>query len=291
MSILSDPEIVDLLKTRFVCAAVDQHDHRKRTDADGELFAKVLKQAGRGLDGQSQGYYLIAPDGTLLAFSNAVSAREMNRLIATALKKFDPKAEVAAPKGGEKDPRFDYTPPADGLVVTVTAKVLGGYEKTAKGTASIYQDALGLDHLWARKDEAAALARGEFPDGLKARLVRFHLVDNTRGEPPFWRADEVRKAEFSLTDGRLTGTVHLETKAGDRGFRADVLGFVAAEKGTVTRFDVVVKGEFWGEGTFTRNAPKGKFPFAVAFTLTPKDDPGRNAPPGAARGNTAGYLR
>jgi hypothetical protein len=290
VSILSDPEIVNTLKTKFVCAAMDQHDHRKRKDADGELFAKILKQANRGLDGQSQGYYLIGPDGTLLAFSNAVSEDAMKRLIATALKKFDPKAEVAAPKGGEKDPRFDYKPPADGLVVTVTAKVLGGYEKTAKA-AAIYQDALGLDHLWVRKDEAAALARGEFPDSLKSRLVRFHLVDNTRGEPPFWRADEVRKAEFALKDGRLTGTVHLETKSEDRGFQAEVFGLVATEKGAVTRFDVVAKGEFWGEGAFTRNAPKGKFPFAVAFTLTPKDDPGRNVPPGAARGNAAGYLR
>ena len=28
MSILSDPEVVTALKTKFVCAAVDQHDHR-----------------------------------------------------------------------------------------------------------------------------------------------------------------------------------------------------------------------------------------------------------------------
>ena len=290
MSILSDPEIVDTLKTKFVCAAVDQHDHRKRNDADGALFAKILKDANRGLDGQSQGYYLLAPDGTLLAFSNAVSAREMNRLIATALKKFDPDAAVVAPKGGEKDARYSYAPPTDGLVVTVTAKVLGGYEKDSKVSA-IYRDALGLDHLWARKDEVEALARGEFPESLKTRLVRFHLVDNTRGEPPFWRADEVRKAELVLKDGRLTGSVHLETKAGDRGFRAEVLGFVTVEGGKVTRFDTVVRGEFWGEGAFTRNAPKGKFPFAVALVLTSKDDPGRNVPPGGARGNATGYLR
>jgi hypothetical protein len=290
VSILSDPDIVATLKSKFVCAAIDQHDHRKRKDADGELFAKILKQAGRGLEGQSQGYYLIAPDGTLLAFSNAVAAREMNRLIATALKKFDPSAAVVVPKAGEKDVRYSYAPPMDGLVVTVNAKVLGGYEKDSK-VSEIYQNALGLDRLWVRKDEAEALARGEFPDTLKARLARFHLVDNTRGEPPFWRADEVRKAELSLKDGRLTGTVHLETKSGDRGFRADILGYIIADGGKVSRFDVVVKGDFWGEGTYTRNAPKGKFPFALAFTLTPKDDPGRNVPPGGARGNAAGYLR
>lgn len=290
MSILSDPEIVATLKSKFVCVAVDQHDHRKRKDADGELFAKVLQQAGRGLDGQSQGYYLVTPDGSLLAFSNAVSGSEMKRLIAGALKKFDPAAEVTAPQGGPKDPRFAYEPPAGGLVVTVTSKVLGGYEEGSK-VEEIYRNSLGLDHLWVRKDEAEALAKGELSDSLKARLVRFHLVDNTRGEPPFWRADEVKRADLALKDGRLTGSVHLETKAGDRGFKADVLGFVKSEEGKVARFDVVVKGEFWGEGTFTRNAPKGKFPFAVAFTLTPADDPGRSVPPGGARGYAAGYLR
>ena len=36
---------------------------------EGELFAKILKQAGRGRDGTSQGNYLFSPDGTLLAFA------------------------------------------------------------------------------------------------------------------------------------------------------------------------------------------------------------------------------
>jgi hypothetical protein len=30
----------------------------------------------------------------------------------------------------------------------------------------------------------------------------------------------------------------------------------------------VVTGEFWGKKTFTSGAPKGKFPFAVGFTLS-----------------------
>lgn len=55
MSILSEPEIVEAFKTKFIPVAVDQHDHRRRKDADGELFAKILKQAGRDLEGTSQG--------------------------------------------------------------------------------------------------------------------------------------------------------------------------------------------------------------------------------------------
>lgn len=291
MSILSDPEIVDLIKSKFVPVAVDQHDHRRRKDAEGVLFAKVLKQAGRGLEGMAQGFYLITADGTLLAFANATSGPEMKRLIATALKKFDPTGETTQIEKGERDARFVYEPPAGGLVLRITSKVLAGYEEAKGGSAAIYQNALGRDHLWLRKDEAEALVRGELPQSVQVRWARFHLVDNTRGEPPFWRADELRTLEWTLKEGRLAGSVHLETKSGDRGYRAQVLGFVAAKDGKVTRFDVVAKGQFWGEGTYTRNAPKGKFPFAVASTLAAVDYPGRSVPPGAARGNLATYLR
>src|SRR5262249_13267103 len=73
-----------------------------------------------------------------------------------------------------------------------TTKVLGGYD--ASNHRSRHRlDSLGRDHLWLRKDEAKALARGELSESLTRRLVRFHLVDSTRGEPPMWRADEVKE--------------------------------------------------------------------------------------------------
>ncbi len=291
MSILSDPEIVDLIKNKFVPVAVDQHDHRRRKDGDGELFAKVLKQAGRGLDGMAQGFYLFSADGQLLGFSNATTGPEMKRLIAAGLKKFEPTGEALPIEKGERDARFVYEPPEGGLVVRIIAKVLGGYEDGKGGNAAIYQNALGRDHLWLRKDEAEALVRDELPQSVAARLARFHLVDNTRGEPPFWRADELQKLDLTLKQGRLAGAVHLETKSGDRGYLAQLLGFVKAKESKVTRFDLVAKGQFWGEGAFTRNAPKGKFPFAVAATLVAANDSDRSVPPGAARGNLAAYLR
>ena len=45
-----------------------------------------------------------------------------------------------------------------------------------------------------------------------------------------------------------------------------------AEDGAVTRFDLVALGEYEGESRYTRGAPKGKFPFAVSFTLADGDD-------------------
>jgi hypothetical protein len=286
-SSLRDPEVLRLLETRFVTVAIDQHVHRQLRDAEGKLFGDVLRQAGRGLGGYSQGNYLFSPEGKLLAFANTADADHVRRLMATALKKFDPKAEVPAP--GPRAPTL-FEPPEGGLVAEVTAKVLGGYEKGGR-TSKAARESLGRDHLWLRKDEAEALARGELLATVKTRIVRYHLVDNTRGEPPFWRATEVKKQELTLKDGRLTGTVHLETRDGKRGYQAQILGFVKAEGGKVTRFDVVALGEFWGEGTYTRGAPPGKFPFAVAFALAEGKCAADRVLPGAARGNLKGYLR
>jgi hypothetical protein len=280
--------VIQLLSTRFVLVAVDQHIHRRLKDEEGELFAKVLKQAGQGLDGGSQGVFLFTGEGKLLAFQNVVDAEPVKRLLHTALKKFDPVAGAGPAEAGTASPLPE--PPAGGLVVRVSAKVLGGYDESDKA-AERYKESLGRDHLWLRQDEAEALARGTLPDSVKRRLVRFHLIDNTRGEPPMWGEGEVKKLEMTLQDGKLTGAVHLETKSGDRGYQADLLGFVEAKDGKVVRFDLVVKGQFWGEGTFTRGAPKGKFPLAVAFTLGDGKDGADRVPPQGARGNVKGYLR
>jgi hypothetical protein len=283
--------LVRLISTRFVPVAVDQHVHRHLKDAEGETFAKVLKQARRGLDGYSQGVYLFTPQGHLLAFANTSDAVHVRRLVDAALKQFDPAAETAKGAEARAAPVFPK-PPDGGLVVDVTAKILDGYGPSQKALADRYEHSLGRDYLWVRKDEAEAVARGVVPDSLARRIARFHLVDNTRGEPPMWRSDEVKAIDVTLRGGQLTGSVWLETRAGDRGYRADLRGVVEVKDGRVVRFDLVVRGEFWGEGAFTRGAPKGKFPLAVAFTLSDGTAGADRVPPQAARGGgLRGYLQ
>jgi hypothetical protein len=65
---------------------------------------------------------------------------------------------------------------------------------------------------------------------------------------------------------------------------------IAAKGGKVTRFDVVARGSFWGEGPYSPGAPPGKFPFAVAFTLTAIKSDRDRIPPAGARGWLRGYL-
>jgi hypothetical protein len=129
------------------------------------------------------------------------------------------------------------------------------------------------------------------PDSLKQRLVRYHLVDNTRGEPPMWQEAEIRHLEMTLQGGRIVGEVHLQTITGDRGYVARMLGLVEARNGKIVRFDLVSKGDFWGEGQFTGNAPKGRFGFAVSFRVNTGSSAADRVIPGGARGSVERYLK
>src|SRR5262249_60054663 len=133
-------------------------------------------------------------------------------------------AEVPSIEPGRADPQFARTPPQGGLVVRVTAKVLGGYEPADDEWQQIFQSALSRDNLWIRADEHQALVRGKLLESLKRRIALFHLIDNTRGEPTIWEVADIRKLDLQLAGSKLTGSVELETKSGDRGYVADLLG-------------------------------------------------------------------
>ena len=106
-----------------------------------------------------------------------------------------------------------------------------------------------------------------------------------------WNDNEIKKFEGTLRNGRLRATVHLRTAKGDRGYEAKLLGRIETKAGKVTRFDVVSKGEFWGEGPYTRNAPKGRFPLVIACTLADGKDAADTIPPQGSRGWIPGYIR
>ena len=105
-----------------------------------------------------------------------------------------------------------------------------------------------------------------------------------------WKKQEIRDVSMQLRDGRLTGSAHLETNRGDRGYEAQLRGVVEVNDGKVVRFDMVAKGLFWGAGPYTGGAPKGKFPLAISFTLADGNDLADALPPQGARGWLRGYL-
>ena len=290
-STFADPAIVKLLQTRFIPVAIDQAYQRRQKDNEGEFYQKIANQGPRKVGrGTTQGLYAADASGRFLGFNNNRTPTRVLGMMRSALQKHRP-VKVAAIAKGTPDARYNPKPPKGGLVVRVTSKVLGGYEEPDNEFRRIYQASLGRDNLWIRADEHAALAKGQLPQSLLKRIARFHLVDNTRGEPPMWEPNEIKKLEGTLRNGRLRATVHLRTAKGDRGYEAELLGRIETKAGKVTRLDVVAKGEFWGEGTYTRRAPKGRFPLAIAFTLADGKDAADTIPPQGSRGWVQGYIR
>jgi len=290
-STFADGTIVRLLKTRFIPVAIDQAYQRRQKDTEGEFYRKIAGQGPRNnFQSTTQGLYVAAADGKLLGFSNNRGETRIRQLLRFALEKHVP-AKVDGIESKKVDKRYRPKPPKGGAIVRVRAKILGGYQPTKDRWQNILQSALSRDNLWLTRDDITALGKGEVSRRLAERIARYHLVDNTRGEPPMWSRKEIRSSVMSLEKGTLRGKIRLATEDKSRGYDASVFGRVQVADGRLTQFDLVVKGSFWGEGTYTRRAPEGKFPLAIAFELADGSDVADAIPPQGSRGWVDGYLR
>ena len=295
-STFANEEMAALLRERFVPVAIDQAYERRQQDAEGEFYRKFAGQGPRkDFKGTTQGFYVATADGELLLYNNNRDPAKVRRLVARALQQFDAspaaKREVAAIDPGRADPRWAVAPPEGGLVVRAHGKVLGGYAPTESWTRRAMQQALSRDNLWITAQEHAALVKGELPERLLVRIARYHLVDNTRGEPGMWRPEHVRELAVRRDGDRIEGRVRLASEDGARSYDAQVLGFVATTDGKVTRFDLVALGTYEGEGRYTRGAPDEPFPYAVSLRLADGRDTADAVPPQGSRGWLQGYLR
>ena len=251
-AILNDPQVVEMLTKHFVCFAIDNANNSNTTKRERE-FLKPL-----GGTASTQGMSTFTAGGQLLAGGGGYDAKPNLKMLKGALSKFQsdekfkeepaPVFEMDADRAAANETK---RPPEGGLVLYVTWKILEP-EKLLNSKSSDndkhLSNALGVDRLWVRKDEAEALAKGAFPDSLRNRMVSYlHYV-----VPGKLKTDGMK-----LVEGRLSGDLQSE-----KGERADSLGFVEAKDGKVTRFDLVIKG--LGKNCNAHG-------FEGALTLLPKD--------------------
>lgn len=263
-------------------------------------------------DGTRQGRYVFTAAGKFLGFNNNRSPDRIVAMLRDSLAKWEnlppaektPAGEIGAVK---REPRYDRTVPKDGAVVKVYTRVLdrqpdgsliactpppaeeGRFEHRGFGAA--------VDHLWLNANDLKALIPGEtaktgvakpWPHAIAQRVVRFHLTDNTRGEPPQWNRDDVKEVAFTVTPegtsrAKLSGTVHLETKDGKRGFTGALDGWMEYKEGRLTALHAAVTGDHWGESPLTRSARPGKSPLGFAFVFCADPKPADSVPPQASR--------
>lgn len=291
-STFADPEIIALLKERFVPVAIDQWYTRRQQDATGEFWRQIAGQGPRSdFSRTTQGLYLADPAGKLIAYNNNRGPERIRKLLGEAAEGYQPPGDASPLVDDKPDPRFTPVLPEGAVVIRVSARVEGGYPATDDPWQKIFQQAVSRDNLWVTADELKALAGGEFPAALVRRIARFHLVDNTRGEAPAWDADEIREASLRVDEGRISGRVRLATADGQRTFDAELKGAVTfGGEGRLRAFELLAEGDFSGAGPFTRDPPPGKFPLTVAFQLADGTDPADALPPHGSRGWVEGYL-
>ncbi|MBM4071641.1 MAG: hypothetical protein FJ271_22330 [Planctomycetes bacterium] len=313
-----DKHIQRFLKDNFILVAADDWYQRRRRDAEGEFFRKVANQGPRkGIGGATrQGIYVLTASGILLGYKNNQDPAIMYDYFRKAHQAWrslpDSEREPNALKvgdSGKPDRAYHRAPPDGGLIVNVYTRIL---DRDADGTCRVGTcrfpggQRASQDHLWLTKEDWQSLIpatprQGEtltIPERLALRIARFHLVDNTRGEPPFWSRGQVRSGGLKITvtkvakDGirlRVDGAFLLadgqDADRARRGYDARLLGHIHYDpaKKAITRFDMIALGDHWGEGPFTGGARPGRSPLGVAFELAAGNRPADRVPPQAAR--------
>ncbi len=321
--VFGHPDVQKLLRDNFILVAADDWYQRRQEDAVGTFFRSVADQGPRkgAGGGTRQGRYAFTASGKLLGFNNNRDPQRIVNMLHDSLRRFRalPAAErspgaIKVPElpWSKRDPRYARPVDAGTIPVKVHSRVLNrkGDSYTACGepgtdTTRFQHKGFGVatDHLWVKKAELARLtAPGasntswKLPPALAMRIARFHLVDNTRGEPPHWKRDEIRKLELHaspLPDSangqsgdkvRIRGGFHLETKDGKRGYEGELDGFIrSGPEKNLLEWHLVAVGNHWGHGPYTRGARPGKTPLAIVFTLADRDKNEDQVPPQAAR--------
>lgn len=296
-STFADEELVALLKERFIPVAIDQWYTRAQKDAEGKFYQSIARQGPRkDMNATTQGLYVCDAAGKFYGYCNNRHADTLKGILRAALTKFDGEAKIDAAAQADAleesaaDPKYDRRVPAGAIVIQVNTKVLSGYKETDNEFLKIFQRSIARDNLWILAGEIEQLKRGVIAESLSRRMARFHLIDNTRGEPNMWTGDDIESIEMSLTDdGVFRGEV--EVKSSLAGFRTKLVGIVKFDGERLQQFDIVSRGWYHGEGTYTKNAPEGEFPLAVAFRMADSSDSANVVAPQGSKGWLGGYLK
>jgi hypothetical protein len=325
VSTFADADVIRMAKEEFIAVAGDDWYQRRKNDAEGEFFRKVADQGPRKGEGGStrQGIYVFTADGKLLAYRNNHDADVMRGVLKEALAMWKKLPEEQRKPGAVKvedlskvDATYDRKPPKGGLIVNVWTRILDkdGKGQFCHGTCGFTGgDRSAHDHLWLTAEDCKALVPQDakkgavlaLPPQVAMRLLRFHFVDNTRGEPPHWQRKEVRSSTLQLTVTEVTakaitlkldGTALLATDAdaskAKRGFDVSVLATLRydLDKKTLDRFEGVALGLHWGDGPYTSGARPGKTPLGIAFDLASGEAAADQIPPQGSR-YLKGYLQ
>ena len=278
----SDPAVQELAAS-FVAAADEVNVVLWQRGAPEREFFQAV--GAKGHYGKPwQGVYMATPSGVFLGSTNQRDPKVVADLLRKALEAYKgmDKAErlrTSAPGPSGDGPTRLY--PADGLALRLYARDLPRADGSDQ--KGYWVGAWNSDVAWFTKDEAKSMVPTSgtkaVDDKLVRRLVKYHLLDNVRGETRRFEDAQVKRAELAFTVTRTEGDlVHLkiegsslteETGEFTRGFDAKILGRATWNGEKFTAFEMLAVGTRWGEASLTgaRQSDLGRNPMAIAFQL------------------------
>jgi hypothetical protein len=283
------------------------------------LFQKIAEQghyAGQTRPSRTrQGTYATTAGGTLLASWNNNDPRFVARKLRQALAAWDRVKTEGRESAGESQidsahlNRIDRFYPEGGLVLRVNTRDLPRDRPVEERWAKAWNQ----DFAWFTRDEARQFVPDSprpgqehvVPKPLVERLVRFHLLDNVRGQTTPFPAAAVEEARLTARVTKVEGdTVALglvgSTRAvargnwsirgyrdmsrptsQERGMEMKLLGHARYDRkeGRFVSFEVVAVGTRWGGTQYNgRGRDLDAAPFGALLTLAGTARAERGAP-------------
>jgi hypothetical protein len=289
-STFADDRIIKRLQADFIPVTGNTHDLQNQRWKASEWFMSLARVANpRVNEGQtSQGFYIAGPDAATYGFNNNRDPERVLAFIDQGLKahREKPPTKVQVTED-EIAAAFFRKPPEPATTVRVFSRI-----RPLPADADRLNHTVGRDHMWIYKSDVQQIigktGRFPMPERLQNRIVRYHLVDNVRGEPDFWKAEEVREANFQMWPKgggsyAFAGTYAMATPNNTRGLAGKLEGELKVDAATmlVTNFKAFGESSAWGAGTYTPRPPEGRFPVLFAF-VDVDDQYSRVTPPQAA---------
>jgi hypothetical protein len=159
--------------------------------------------------------------------------------------------------------------------------------------------------MWIQADEVKELVPAKreagfkypVPEKIAERIARFHLIDNTRGEPPTWSREHVRSRRMELTvvsatadaielslDGDAVLATDADVAKAAVGFEVRLGGRMrySLKKDAFEKFEIVALGQHWGDHNDMQAARPGKSYLGISFEIA-GNKPGDKVPPQGSR--------
>ena len=318
-----DPDAIQLLKEKFVCVGQNLRQLGNPKGDDAQVrFWKSMKNQGYPTGNT---FVVATPAGKVLYGGQYTDKlpEAWNTWKALPKNERRPDAVKVGPRfEGTPDPRWvPAKPPEAGLILSVYMRIM---KRDAKGELAritlkdiqkdpayakwgpwpswslIYTEPMP-DKMWITREEWTSLVpknpkvgdRFEFPNPIRKRLIRYHLINTAYGNPlPAWNLKDVRSDKLTMRVEKTRPILRMRLEGcmladdGRHGYDARIGGVLEYDrrKGAFTRFDIVAEGAWWG-GDFEGGRFKrpDRSPFAVALELNTGNTPEDRVPPKGGR--------